>query len=381
MSARNIARQQRRGAQIDSLPLVSVIVPAWNAQDTLGDTLASVADQTYDNLEIIIVDDGSTDRTPQIARKFCTAEPRARLIRKENGGVASARNVAISEAKGEWIAPIDADDLWHPTRTAKMVAAALDAPEPVGFVYCWQRAIDERNLVIGSDKGWEYNGPAFRQFSYINAVGGGSGLLLSREAALRVSGYDETLRARHAQGCEDMMIQLRVASHFPVAVVPEYLVGWRQHGRNMSGDIEQMRRSYQLVFQTLVEEGAPIPEKVVRWTDANWHFELAQEAAIRRRPARVLKGLANAMNLDPAGSAAMLGYRFVRSILRRFRSPAHPANLNFFDVEPASQISTDPYELPRLLSLKTRLHQRRLDRLAALDGEIAASLGGARESL
>ena len=87
------------------------------------------------------------------------------------------------------------------------------------------------------------------------------------------------------------------------------------------------------------------------------------------------------MNLDPAGSATMLGYRFVRSILRRFRSPAHPANLNFFDVEPASQISTDPYELPRLLSLKTRLHQRRLDRLAALDGEIAASLGGARESL
>ena len=380
MSGRKKTPQRRRAAKTDPLPLVSVIVPAWNAEDTLRETLASVAGQTYDNLEIIIVDDGSTDRTLQIAREFCGSEPRARLIRKENGGVASARNLAISEAKGEWIAPIDADDLWHPTRTSKMVAAALDAPEPVGFVYCWQRAIDERNFVIGSDKGWEYRGRAFRQFSYINAVGGGSGLLLSRDAALQVGGYDETLRARHAQGCEDMMIQLRVASQFPVAVAPEYLVGWRQHGRNMSGDIDQMRRSYQLVFQALVEEGAPIPQKVVRWTDANWHFELAQEAAVRGHLTTVLKGLANAMKLDPAGSAAMLGYRLVRSIFRRFRSGAQPERLSFFDVEPASQISMDPYELPRLLSLKTRLHQRRLDRLAALDGDMAATSRGARKA-
>src|SRR5690242_18385247 len=126
----------------DPSPLISVVVPAWNAQATLGETLASVAAQTYDKLEIIIVDDGSTDRTADVAREFCEAEPRARLIRKKNGGVASARNAGIAEAKGDWIAPIDADDLWHPTRVAKMVAAALATPKPVGFVYCWQRPID-----------------------------------------------------------------------------------------------------------------------------------------------------------------------------------------------------------------------------------------------
>jgi glycosyltransferase involved in cell wall biosynthesis len=350
------------------VPLVSVIVPAWNAQTTLRETLASVAGQTYENLEIIIVDDGSTDGTAEVAREFCTAEPRARLIRKENGGVASARNAGIAEAKGEWIAPIDADDLWHPTRTAKMVAAALAAPKPVGFVYCWQRAIDERNLVVGWEEGWAYSGPAFRQFSYINAVGGGSGLLLAREAVGEVHGYDETLRANHAQGCEDMMIQLRIARDFPVAVVPEYLVGWRQHGRNMSCDIDQMRRSYQLVFQTLVEEGAPIPRNVVRWTDANWHFELAQVAAVSRRPVALVKGLVNALRLDPAGSGAMLGYRLVRSLFRRVRGPLpSPATPSFYDVDTTSRVCTDPHELPRLLSIKTRLHERRMRHLAALD--------------
>ena len=348
-------------------PLVSVIIPAWNAQSTLPETLASAAAQTYEKLEIIIVDDGSTDRTAEVAEEFCTTEPRARLIRKENGGVASARNVGIAQARGEWFAPLDADDLWHPTRTAKMVAAALAAPEPVGFVYCWQRAIDERSAIVGSDQGWSYSGRAFRQFSYINAVGGGSGLLLAPEAVAQLDGYDETLRAKHAQGCEDMMIQLRIASRFPVAVVPEYLVGWRQHGRNMSCDIDQMRRSYQLVYQTLFDEGAPIPEKVVRWTDANWHFELAQEAAVARHPMEVMKALLNAMRLDPAGSGAMLGYRLARSLLRRLRGSLPVVKRSFYDVDPKSKVTIDPHELPALLSLKTRLHGRRLRRLASLD--------------
>jgi glycosyl transferase family 2 len=361
-------------------PLVSVIVPAWNAERTLGETLRSAVAQTYRNLEIVIVDDGSTDTTADIAKDFCGAQPNARYIRKDNGGVASARNLGIAEAKGEWIAPLDADDLWHPTRTEKMMAAALAAPEPIGFVYCWQRAIDERSTIIGSERGWAYAGRAFRQFAYINAVGGGSGLLLARAAVRHVAGYDETLRARHAQGCEDMMIQLRVARDFPVAVVPEYLVGWRQHGSNMSGDVDQMRRSYELVYRALVEEGDPIPDEVMRWTEANWHFELAQEAAVSRNRVEVVRRLSKALELDPAGSAAMLAYRLMRSIVRRIRGPLARPALSFYEVDPAADFSTDPHELPRLLALKTRLHEARLRRLAALDCSMAAKIKGRGET-
>src|SRR5688500_10000211 len=139
----------------DSSPLVTVIVPAFNAEAWIGETLQSVAAQSWPALEILIVDDGSTDGTAAIAEAFCAGEPRARLIRQPNGGVAAARNRGLAEAKGEWIAPIDADDIWHPARVEKMVKAALAAPERPGFVYAWCRTIDGEGRVTGSAPQWE----------------------------------------------------------------------------------------------------------------------------------------------------------------------------------------------------------------------------------
>ena len=78
-------------------PLVSVIVPAWNSERTIRDTLESIAAQTYRNIEILIIEDGSTDSTGAVADEFCKSEPRARVIRKQNGGLSSARNRGISD--------------------------------------------------------------------------------------------------------------------------------------------------------------------------------------------------------------------------------------------------------------------------------------------
>src|SRR5690349_14922749 len=116
-------------------------MPAWNAEATIVEALHSVAAQTYRNLEIIIVDDGSTDRTAALASEFCVSDPRGHIVSRSNGGPAAARNLGIAEARGEWIALIDADDLWHPTKIEKQVAIALAAHEPPGFVYCWYRKI------------------------------------------------------------------------------------------------------------------------------------------------------------------------------------------------------------------------------------------------
>src|SRR5687768_3539829 len=92
-------------------PLVSVVVPAFNAASTLSSTLGSIANQTYRSLDIIVVDDGSTDGTAAIARHFCLSEPRLRVITQPNGGVAAARNAGIRSSKGEFVAFMDADDL------------------------------------------------------------------------------------------------------------------------------------------------------------------------------------------------------------------------------------------------------------------------------
>lgn len=91
-------------------PLISVIVPCYNQAQYLEECLQSVLDQTYQNWECIIVNDGSPDHTEEVAKKWLEKDPRFRYIDKENGGLSSARNAGIKIAKGEWILPLDADD-------------------------------------------------------------------------------------------------------------------------------------------------------------------------------------------------------------------------------------------------------------------------------
>ena len=95
-------------------PSVSVIIPAYNAADTLAETLASVVAQTWPNVEVLVVDDGSTDATADIVEMIAEQHHQVRLIRQTNAGVAAARNAGLREARGDLVAPLDADDLWHP---------------------------------------------------------------------------------------------------------------------------------------------------------------------------------------------------------------------------------------------------------------------------
>jgi glycosyltransferase involved in cell wall biosynthesis len=103
-------------------PLVSVIVPAFNSEPFLAETLASVQRQTFREFEVIIVDDGSTDRTSEITRRFVEKDARFILLCQKNTGGAVARNMALKQACGEWIAFLDADDVWLPEK----LAAQLD---------------------------------------------------------------------------------------------------------------------------------------------------------------------------------------------------------------------------------------------------------------
>ena len=230
----------------DAEPLISVVVPAWNAECTLPETLKSVAAQTYRNLKIIIVDDGSTDNTAVLVEGFCQTDARALLVSRANGGPAAARNSGIRLAQGQWIALLDADDLWHPTKIQKQVAAALAAPEAPGFVYCWYRNIDERGCVIGSGPRWAADGAAFRQLAYQHFIRGGSSLLLSRSAYDEVGGFDESF----VDGCEDMLLEMEIARRCPIVAVPEYLFGYRSWHGNFTNDFSRITAGWRRAYAT-----------------------------------------------------------------------------------------------------------------------------------
>ena len=108
-----------------TLPLVSVIIPTYNNEATLGEAIASAQRQTLSNIEIVVVDDGSTDDTPNIIRNLAAQDSRIKSIRlAKNSGVSHGRNTAIKHASGEWIAVLDADDIFEPPRLEKMVVTA-----------------------------------------------------------------------------------------------------------------------------------------------------------------------------------------------------------------------------------------------------------------
>src|ERR1700722_6259913 len=116
--------------------LVSVVVPVYNGESYLGKTLAFALAQSYQPLEVVVVDDGSTDATPEVIAAIAARDSRLRFFRRKKGGVAAARNYGISQACGRLIAMLDADDLWHPQKVALQAAVMNASPSEVGLVYC-----------------------------------------------------------------------------------------------------------------------------------------------------------------------------------------------------------------------------------------------------
>lgn len=123
--------------------LVSVIVPAYNMQDYIAETLRSVLASDYPQLEVIVVDDGSTDATADVVRRFCEADERVRLLEHSNGGACRARNLGISESRGEYVLPVDADDLISPSYI-RLAAEILDTQPAVKAVFCQGAFFGER---------------------------------------------------------------------------------------------------------------------------------------------------------------------------------------------------------------------------------------------
>jgi glycosyltransferase involved in cell wall biosynthesis len=233
---------------------VGVIVPMYNAERTIGATLKSICLQSHTELDIVVVDDGSTDASAEIVAACARSDPRIRLVQQKNGGVAAARNLGAAMTDADFLAFIDADDLWAPSKIALQLQAMKDGGTPVGLAYCWFAQIDAESRVYSLnnrplDEGWVLQGLCRNNF-----VGNGSSMMLRRAAFEAAGGFDSSLRARNAQGCEDMLMCMRVAEQFEFRVVPQYLIGYRITNSNMSSDVRQMLRSCEIVLDEFREK-------------------------------------------------------------------------------------------------------------------------------
>ncbi len=172
--------------------LISVVVPAHNAERFIAEALASVQAQSHRNLEVVVVDDGSTDRTAEIVEAIASRDGRVRLIGTPRRGVSAARNLAIARARGDLIAPLDADDLWLPQKLARQYAKLGASSSEVGVVYCWSCGIDANGLVIMPSWGRGTACGDVLEEAIVQGVLGHSGTPLIRRTA-----FDETGGGRH----------------------------------------------------------------------------------------------------------------------------------------------------------------------------------------
>lgn len=256
-------------------PIVSIVLPVYNGEAYIGATLDSALRQTYRNIELIVVDDGSRDRTRTLAEARASRDSRVRVIGQTNQGVAAARNRGLAAASGEFVAPLDADDVWDPTKIERQVRRMIEAGDDTGLVYCWWAWVDVNDAVLDCSPQWRIEGNAAETLLQVNYTGNASVPLFRRRSLEEAGGYDITLRGRDAQGCEDWDLALKVAERSRVAVVPSVLVGYRRHCDSMSARSNEMWRSHALVMEGARQRRPGLRRTLVRRSQDQFAFHLA----------------------------------------------------------------------------------------------------------
>lgn len=242
------------------MPTISVIIPAYNAERTILETITSVQQQTFSDFEIIVINDGSTDRTLELLESI--KDERIKIFSYENGGLAAARNRGISHATGEFIAFLDADDMWTADKLELQLLALQKHPE-AGVVYSWSQFMDEKGKLTYVVDDRLIEGYVYEKLLINNFLNNGSCVLIRRQAIESVGEFDSACK-----GCEDWDFYLRLAVDWHFVLVPKPQIIYRQSSNSMSSKVEAM------------EAGAMITiEKAFRLAPANLQFLKNQSCA------------------------------------------------------------------------------------------------------
>ncbi|WP_460272158.1 glycosyltransferase family 2 protein [Celeribacter sp. ULVN23_4] len=328
------------------MPYASIVVPAYNATATLAETLASLSAQTFRDVEIVVVDDGSTDQTAQMARLHAECDPRIRLVRQINRGLAGARNSGIAAATGEVIGFCDADDLWRPEKLALHVVHLKAAPE-VGISYSGSALIDETSRLLGHAQRPRLRDVRASHVFKRNPVGNGSAPVIRRAALAAISWrpltethrdwvFDETFRQS-----EDIECWLRMAltTDWLIEGVPGLLTEYRVNGAGLSANVTAQLNSWERMV-TKLRPVAPeffarhepaarayqlryLARRAISSGDGDTARELVRRAfehsrrPIFEEPVRSLTTWGAAHATARFGTAPM---RFARTVLRTARS-------------------------------------------------------------
>ncbi|NOH01800.1 MAG: glycosyltransferase [Chloroflexi bacterium] len=231
---------KRSKEEIAALPLVSVVIPCYNQARFLGEAIGSVLSQAYPRIEVIVVDDGSTDHTAEEAARY----PEVRYIRQENQGLGAARNAGLRESHGEILVFLDSDDRLLPEAVERGVHHLSNAPGSA-FVSGRYRYIKEDGAILREYSQKPAETDPYASFLRGNYIGMHATVAYRREVLEAVGGFNPSLPA-----CEDYDLYLRIARKYPVSVHQDLIADYRLHSQNMSRDPGLMLKTVLAVMKS-----------------------------------------------------------------------------------------------------------------------------------
>lgn len=257
-------------------PRMSVVMPVYNVEAYIAEAIQSVLDQTFEDFELIIVDDGGQDGSIDIARNF--DDPRIRIVPQENRGLAGARNTGIAEAQAPYIALLDSDDRWHPDKLM-LHFVHLQANPHIGVSYAGSRMIDEHGAAMSVAMRPKLTDVTARDILCRNPIGNGSAPVLRRTALdraafphpqerTRICWFDESFRQS-----EDIELWVRLASLHDVSFegIEGLLTDYRIIGGALSANVVKQYLSWSRMLD-IARENAP--ELVAEHGDAARAYQL-----------------------------------------------------------------------------------------------------------
>jgi glycosyltransferase involved in cell wall biosynthesis len=221
------------------LPLISVVIANYNYARYLKECVESALTQTYPAVELIVVDDGSTDDSHSVLQRY---GERITVVRQENKGVAAARNVGISRSKGEWVAFLDSDDSWSREKLQEQSKCFGDPS--VGMVFCGLQHIDDSGACLGYTRPVLAGDllPKLVTFT-TSSIGGGSSVVARAEVLRALGGFDKRLTI-----AADLDMWIRISAQQRVMAITSPLVKCRRHAGSMGSNVGRFESENDLVL-------------------------------------------------------------------------------------------------------------------------------------
>ena len=291
---------------------VSVIIPTYNYGRFIGEAVDSALAQTRAPLEVIVVDDGSTDDTAEVLAAY---SDRVRVLRQKNSGVAMARNAGIAAARGEYLAFLDSDDAWYPRKLERQMPR-FDAEPSLGLVHCGAETIDSagRTLKTSVDGMEGRVAEAMLRLDREVIMPQGSSIVVPKRVAEEVGGFDARLPPS-----EDWDFCYRVAARYAVGYVPEVLVRYRLHGSGIHMNIARMERAMLIALEKAFAD--PRVQPLRNYSYGRFHRVLAGCYFETRELGSFARNVVKSLRYDPRNLGYFAAYP-LRVMRRRRARPA-----------------------------------------------------------